>query len=268
MERIFSDAMNALVPLFRAVVVLSGMAFVVEAGSSGPPTATTDNAGEIAATSADLNATVNPNGCLTSWVFEWGSQGYTSWGPNGQYGQQLPCAANNIHVGPYTISGLSPNTTYHFQVVAYDAYGNWIPGGDKQFTTLPLPPTVSTAAASFTNAFAAGLNGDVNPNGAATTAWFEWGLDNSYGSNTPAINVGNGSSSEAVPYTLTNLSPNTTYHYQLVAANSGGTNTGGDQTFTTSPPPPPVIQSVVLQDGEISFSWQSSEPIRSNTRPI
>jgi hypothetical protein len=39
---------------------------------------------------------------------------------------------------------------------------------------------------------------------------------------------------------LTGLAPNTTYHYRLVAANSGGTSYGADLTLTTAAASAPV----------------------------
>jgi len=39
---------------------------------------------------------------------------------------------------------------------------------------------------------------------------------------------------------VTGLSPSTTYHFRIVAANASGTTDGADQTFTTQPPPPSV----------------------------
>jgi hypothetical protein len=46
---------------------------------------------------------------------------------------------------------------------------------------------------------------------------------------------------QAVTAFLDNLLPNTTIHYQVVAANSDGTSYGGDQTLVTPSLPLPVI---------------------------
>ena len=45
-------------------------------------------------------------------------------------------------------------------------------------------PTVTTLAASDVNGGSALLRGSVNPNGAATKTWFEYGLTDSYGADT------------------------------------------------------------------------------------
>jgi len=44
-------------------------------------------------------------------------------------------------------------------------------------TIVDLPPTVTTNAANAITTTSATVNGGVNPNGLATTAWFEWGSD-------------------------------------------------------------------------------------------
>ena len=78
----------------------------------------------------------------------------------------------------------------------------------------------------------ANLTGTINPNGAVTTFYFQYGLTAAYGSysttNTAATNA-----ILAVTNLISNLSPNTTYHFRLLANNSVGTNAGVDLTFTT-----------------------------------
>src|SRR5262249_19144535 len=57
---------------------------------------------------------------------------------------------------------------------------------------------VMTAPPGSVDATTATLNGTVNPGGAATTAYFEWGPTTSYGTKTVAQNLGSGSSSLTV----------------------------------------------------------------------
>ena len=56
-------------------------------------------------------------------------------------------------------------------------------------------PTVATGAASSITTTSAQLNGSVNPNGSATTYYFEYGLTTAYGAATPVQNAGSGSRS-------------------------------------------------------------------------
>ena len=59
----------------------------------------------------------------------------------------------------------------------------------------PAAPTVTTGAASGISAKAATLNGTVDPNGASTIYWFEYGTTTSYGLQTGTRDAGSGSSS-------------------------------------------------------------------------
>ena len=89
------------------------------------------------------------------------------------------------------------------------------------------------------------MNGTVNPNGADTTVYFQYGLTTAYGNNTGTADFGSGTTTLSGSSTLSGLTPNTTYHYQFVAYNSGGTRYGGDVPFTTSSAAPaPSISSV------------------------
>jgi hypothetical protein len=97
-------------------------------------------------------------------------------------------------------------------------------------------PTVTTTAATAITSSTATLNGTVNPNGAATTYQFQYGLTTGYGSLAPASPGSAGSGTVAVNESapITGLTASTLYHFRLTANNSGGTTNGGDLTFTTS----------------------------------
>ena len=95
-------------------------------------------------------------------------------------------------------------------------------------------PTVTTGKATNVAMGSATLNGTVNPNGASTTYYFEWGLTSSYGNTTSAQSAGSGTSNVAVSADLTGLTPETAYHYRLVATNSVGTSYGVHRTFGKS----------------------------------
>lgn len=98
------------------------------------------------------------------------------------------------------------------------------------------PPAVSTNPATAITITSAALNGQVNPNGAATTAYFEFGTDSTLANHsaTSQQQIPAGTLSVPVNATLTGLSPNTTYYFRLVGINSGGTNKSSPiRSFTT-----------------------------------
>lgn len=102
-------------------------------------------------------------------------------------------------------------------------------------------PSVTTGAATSVHDNSAVLNGTVNPNGAGTTYYFQWGTTTGYGATSAAHSAGSGTTAVAVHTTASHLTPGTTYHYRLVASSSGGTSAGADRTFTTTGYPPPAV---------------------------
>ncbi len=98
-------------------------------------------------------------------------------------------------------------------------------------------PTAITGSVSALGGTSATVNGTVNPGGAATDWWFEYGTSTSYGSKTATTAAGSGSANIAVSKGLTGLSFARTYHYRLVAKNATATTNGGDGLFTTASPP-------------------------------
>ena len=102
------------------------------------------------------------------------------------------------------------------------------------------PPLVTTLAATSITTTSAVLNATVDPNSTAAKAYFQYGTTASYGSFTPTNNLPATNVALAVSNPLTNLLPNTTYHFRVVGSSSFGTNFGTDLTFAT----PPIVHWV------------------------
>jgi hypothetical protein len=75
------------------------------------------------------------------------------------------------------------------------------------------------------------LNGQVNPIGSPTLAWFEWGTSLAYGNTTPPLSVGSGRIDVGFSNVLTGLVSGTDYYFRSVASNAFGLAAGADQTF-------------------------------------
>lgn len=114
-------------------------------------------------------------------------------------------------------------------------------GGTAPFSPGLAPPTVTATGATF-SAF-------VNPNGSATTAYYQYGLDlryvklgesgPDYTNSTSVQSVGSDFADHLVTSTVAGLVPNALYHVRLVATNGGGTTFGPDTTFMTKTLPAP-----------------------------
>ena len=98
-------------------------------------------------------------------------------------------------------------------------------------------PVAITGTVSAVGGTSATLNGTVNPGGATTEWWFEYGTSTAYGSTTTPTGVGSGVVNLSVSRALSGLAPATTYHYRLVAKNTSATTNGADGLFTTASPP-------------------------------
>jgi hypothetical protein len=196
------------------------------------PTAITGPVTAIAATTATLSGTVNPNGTSTTWYFDYGK--------TTTYGTKTPVAnagAGTANTGVSSnLSGLTGGTTYHYRLVASSTAGT-TEGSDGIFTT-SAAPTVTTSAATAVTSTGATLNGTVNPNGRATTYFFEYGKDTSYGTKTTVTNAGSDTSAVIVSAAVTGLQAGQTYHFRLDATSDAGTTNGADLTLVAATAPP------------------------------
>jgi phosphodiesterase/alkaline phosphatase D-like protein len=109
--------------------------------------------------------------------------------------------------------------------------------------TVAVAPAAITGPVTSVGPTTATLTGTVNPNGLATTWYFEYGASTSYGTKSASLNAGSGTANVAVSANLTGLTPGATYHYRVVATNSSGTARGADGIFTTSAAPVAVTGS-------------------------
>jgi hypothetical protein len=213
---------------------------------AGPPTptATTQQATEVTETEATLNGNVSPEGQATSYYFEYGTT--ESYGTNtGEVSAGSGSTSQELH---FTWTGLSPNTTYYFQLVAvYGAGKTKVEGGNMTFKTAapPSAPTASTQSATGVSETEATLKGTVDPDGEAAEYFFEYGIETSYGQKTGEVNFPASESNQAVSTTVKGLAPGTQYHFRVFAKNKLGSVQGNDLTFTTASPPPPNTPSPI-----------------------
>ncbi len=98
-------------------------------------------------------------------------------------------------------------------------------------------PSIAASSVTDIQGISALLSGKVNPNGLPTTFRFEYGTSTCPGSctSTPQEGLGSVAVDRSASAAISGLSPDTTYHYRLLATNSlQETATGPEQTFTTT----------------------------------
>jgi hypothetical protein len=212
------------------------------AGAASTFTATTGQATGVTQTSATVTGMIVTGGIDTLWAFQYG--------PTGTYGSTTPVAATQSgQSGTTTVSapitGLTPGTIYHFQLIAVQ--GSEPPvaqlGGDATLTTLTTSNTVTDTAvtepATSIGATTAQVNGVVYTGGNAATWEFQFGTSKNYAFHSTIESIPAGQTGPyVVDAALSNLQPGVTYHYRLVAlfgtAPNQNDSLGGDATFTTT----------------------------------
>jgi hypothetical protein len=150
---------------------------------------------------------------------------------DGSHPEDNPAAKQ--YMGPITIS---TTTTLTAQAKAVnEQLGTLWSGLSSATYTVPTVPSVTSESASENSGTQESLTAYINPNGASTQYWFAYGTSATALASTTAETLPlTGTSSQYAVGSLTGLTPNTTYYYQAVAANSLGTTKGTVQNFTTN----------------------------------
>jgi len=126
----------------KVAVILGALLWVpATAAAAEKPVVTTGAAASIQPTTAVLNGTVNPKGAATTYVFQVGTTSL--------YGSTTaPTSAGSGNKGvrvAVPISGMAPDTTYHYRLVAQNAKGI-TRGKHRTFKTKRQPLGVTLAA--------------------------------------------------------------------------------------------------------------------------
>jgi hypothetical protein len=204
------------------------------------PTASTQPATAVTATSAELNGNVDPKYApVTNCYFEYG--------PTTGYGNYEPCSPSPQSAGPQSlsagVSGLTKSHTYHFQIVI-STEGGTARGGDQSFTTSASggggsggssKGSATTGQPSAVSATSAVLHGTVNPHGGSGDACtFYYGTGTGYQSSVPCSDrLPTGHSAIQERARVSGLRPHTSYHYAIVLSTSNGPADGKAVTFRT-----------------------------------
>jgi hypothetical protein len=244
------------------------------------PVVTTGAAQYPTRTSTVLGGAVNPEGGESTyqWVYisQAGYEAALASAAENPYaaGGSTPPTKIGASYEPQTLTPtiadeLSPDTTYHYALIASNEAGTAL-GQDATFTTGPgTPPLVTTSGSAVAGPNAATITGTINTQGLQTNYGFQIGVEaGSYGPATGLGTIGAGAIEASVALGLQNLVPGTTYHYRLVGTNEDGTTDGADQTFTTPGVTNPLVQPIapsVISTPGITFPAPAG-PVLSTTK--
>ncbi len=122
-----------------AACAIGVLTLAVASGAAPLPAPTVTTGGVVHTTysTSILTGYVDDHGQLTNFVFEYG--------PNASYGLQTPLApagsgTSSVKVSQ-AITGLRPDTTYHYRIVAASP-GGTVKGGDRSFKTPKIPLSI------------------------------------------------------------------------------------------------------------------------------
>lgn len=201
--------------------------------------------------SATLNSIVNPEDKATTYHFQYvdqanfASDGFSS--PAVKSTAESPSVGSDFELHPATaqLTGLTPDTIYHFRLVATNSEGSNF-GPEEVFETRPALEILSqwTTGVGVDSAV---LHASVDPIGIAATGYFQYVDDASYQESgfsdattipdvpggASAIDFGEGEAEKLGSAQLYPLTPGTTYHYRVVVSDRFGTFTGPDRSFAT-----------------------------------
>src|SRR6202011_1805549 len=170
--------------------------------------------------------TITTTSAVITWTSSNPADSRVDYGLTTTYGAS---ATNASHVSSHsmTLTGLTPNTTYHFKVTSVDGFAQSASSADASFATLSLPALQLTViqAGSITTTSATVTWTSSN----AADSRVDYGLTSSYGTF-----VTNASSVTSHSMTLTGLTANTAYHYKVTSVDGYAQSaSSGDLSFTT-----------------------------------
>ncbi|MBN1190690.1 MAG: tetratricopeptide repeat protein [Dehalococcoidales bacterium] len=227
--------------------VVSGMMSMEEyaggysGNQAGAAAVETLAASGITSTSAVLNGSLTSlgEGNSISVLFEYGT--------STEYGTiSTDQTMTETDIFSIPVTGLQPDTPYHFRAVAGEDE-NAVYGGDITFTTLS-PPRAIAAEADPVLFDSAILHGELVTMGTASTVsiYFEYGQSEAYGSTTSVQIMTAGGDLTAA---ISGLNPDTIYYYRVVAdGGASGIMLSEGLSFTTSAGEKPDVNSEEATD--------------------
>ena len=221
-----------ITPICQGQSITTPIHTFTTASSSAPGFADVSSSA-VTFNAATINYNIIANNALTTTVVNYGlsAAALTS--------QVVGSSANNNDGIGTAVSknliGLTPNTTYFYQIVGTNASGTGS-APVQSFTTgilpVPLLTNVTTTASNLTNA---SLSYTLNTRNESTSTVINYGLSaTALTSQLPAVVTPASTLANNLTASLTGLLPFTTYFYQIVSTNIHATVSSTVQSFTTN----------------------------------
>ena len=215
--------------------------------------------------SAVIASNVTDSSVIIFWSTNEPATSQVEYGTTDAYGSSTTFNSSLVYLHGVVISGLNPDTTYHFRVRSQDGASppNEALSGDYTFTTEPdsTRPLIWGVTATDITGTSVVIRWTTNE---TSTSQVEYGLTDTYGSES----LLNPNPVRTHSVMLVGLTPGTTYHYRVKSADALGNEAiSGDFAFdTVADETPPTISGVEETNVTTSSAvilWLTSEPATS-----
>jgi hypothetical protein len=225
----------------RAINSKGEASALTEAHFRTPEAPETLAAGSVTPATAKLNGVLNPGGKGEAGSYQF----LYAAGESCQGGQatfEVPSTGARETVPSVEVSGLTPGVEYTFCLLVRNEQGGVALGEPKSFTTGAVAPIIEKYEgrddeyATEVSATSATLGVEINPGGADTTYYVQYGSSEAYGSETAPVSAGAQSTPLAVQVKVTGLNAGATYHFHFVISSNVKQGVKGEPvSFTTQP---------------------------------
>ncbi|MGD0797102.1 MAG: fibronectin type III domain-containing protein [Acidobacteriaceae bacterium] len=233
---------------FRAMALLRAAIFAVAGGLlAGAAPASAQVISNVAATD------VTNSSAVITWTTNVASGSQVNYGTTTGYGSSSLADPTLVTAHSVTLTGLTANTLYNFDVVSVNTSANFA------FATLAISPVIANINVIYITGTSATINWTTDQ---PANAMVNYGTTTSYGSSSQFVST----MATAQSVTLNGLSPSTTYNFDVVSAGLANVNSiSANQTFTTpaasaTAPNVGFVASWGFTNSSAMLSWSTDVP--------
>jgi hypothetical protein len=264
--------------------LLSSLALATSPAGASPPALTIDPVSEVQTTKAHVSGTVDADEVFSEWWYELSTDGGSSWIRSNVSGF---AAGPDPEAAEGTLEGLSAGQAYQVRLAAFN-FDEFITEASeaKEFTTDPAPiaPIATLDPAASVAYTTAQISGQIDPEGgneedSGAYVAIHWTLQLSESGDPGSFNdvaSGDLTGAEAEsedpievpisPAELTNLTPNHTYSYRLIATYAGQ-SVQSAETVTTLEVAQPTISDFAVSELTATTAHFSAKVNPNGTDP-
>jgi hypothetical protein len=218
-------------------------------------------AGAAPVISAVTATGITSTSATITWTTDQSANSQVNYGTTTAYGSQSTLNTSLVTSHSVTLTGLTPGTTYNYDVFSANASSTSATSSNFTFaTTAASAPVISAVTATSITTTSATITWTTDQ---ASSSQVNYGTTTAYGSQSTL----NASLVTSHSVTLTGLTPGTTYDYDVVSVNGSSTSaTSANFTFATTTPAPPVISAVTssgITSTTATITWTTDQPASS-----